>query len=394
MPDETNTMGRDSSQLPQRVIFLSSSVGAGHNQAAAAVMEALRLAEPSVPTEFADALGFVPGWHRLLYAGGYSLAVTKFPRLYGLGYRLMNRPVGRRRRWQERARLRLEWYVLRRLRRFVLARLPALVMATHYLAMPAVGRLVRQGTPGVRLWAVVTDNESHRFWYAEDVERWFVANEQVVGELGRWGVEPGRVTVSGIPVHPKWTAPLDRQSICRDWKLPADRPIVLLSGGAFFTVGPVAEMARAILSSCDAHVVVLAGSNKRLLARLASLPEAGTRLTPVPFTDRVHELAEVACLMVTKAGGLTTTECTAKGLAMVLTPPVPGQEAANARWLARHGAAVVTRSAEEVVARVAELLASPGRLESLRAAARRLYRPAARTIAEEIIKSLRHADRQ
>ena len=377
--------------LPERVILVSSSVGAGHNQAAAAIMAALRRADPSASVEFVDALRFVPAWHRLPYAGGYSLAVTRFRRLYGLGYRLMNRPSGPRRRWHERARLWLEWHALKRLRRFVLARRPALVMATHYLAMPAVGRLVRQGTPGVRLWAVVTDNEAHRFWYSEGVERWFVANERVVGELGRWGVEPGRVTVSGIPVHPKWTEPLDRRGICRDWNLPADVPIVLLSGGAFFTVGPVAEMARAILSNCDAHVVVLAGSNKRLLAQLASLPEAGTRLTPVSFTDRVHELAEVACLMVTKAGGLTTTECTAKGVAMVLTPPVPGQEAANARWLARHGAAVVTRSPEEVPRRVAELLASPERLGSLQAAARRLYRPAARTIAEEIVRSLGRA---
>ena len=377
-----------SSQVRPRVIIVSSSVGAGHNQAAAAIQAGLAAADATVRTEVVDALAFVPWWHRLCYAGGYHLMVSRLPAAFGLGYRLMDRPAGAGRAWSERLRLGAERLVTRRLQEYLLGRRPVLVMATHYLAMPPIGRLIGRGVGGLGMMAVITDHEAHRFWYAENVRRYFVANERVREQLLAWGVQPERITVSGIPVHPKWTAPVRREEILRRWNLPEDRPVVVVTGGAYFTAGPVEQIARGLLERTGAHVVFLAGSNKKLLARVAGFPEAGARLTPVAWTDRVHELAAVAAVFVTKAGGLMTSECVARGTCMVLTRPVPGQEAANARFLVAHGAAVVARSAEEVVAETARLLADPAAAESLRTAARGLYRPATETIVSAILEAL------
>ena len=96
------------------VMFISTSVGAGHNQAAAALLAGLKAKAPSVRAEFVDALEYVPWWFRCAYAGGYEMMVTKFSRLYGLGYRFNNRPKTARRKPSERLRLSLEWRVLRR----------------------------------------------------------------------------------------------------------------------------------------------------------------------------------------------------------------------------------------------------------------------------------------
>ncbi len=371
------------------VMFISASVGAGHNQAAAALLAGLKAEAPSVRGQFVDALEYVPWWFRLVYAGGYETLVTKFPRLYGLGYRLNNRPKTARRKFSERLRLSLEWRVLSSLRQRLLRQRPALIVATHYLAMPMIGRIIRRGMAEMRMMSVVTDNEAHRFWYSENVERWFVANEQVREELTGWDVEPERITVSGIPVHPKWTVAADKGRVRREWSLPEDVPIVLLSGGAFFTVGPIARIARSLIAETDAHVIALAGSNKKLLASLSRMPESPSRLTPVPMTDRLNELAGVADVMVTKSGGLMTSECIASGTAMVLTRPVPGQEAANAELLARERAAVIAPTTDQVIAQVCRLLKTPAETESLRSNARRLYRPATETIVANIIEAIR-----
>lgn len=373
------------------MIFASSSVGAGHNQAAAAVMAALEGLDPAIRADFTDALRFVPWWFRFPYVGLYTLGVTKIPRAYGLGYRLMDSPRGAGRPWYERSRLLTERYALREYRRHVLRRRPVLVVATHYLAAPTIGWMIGRKVKGLRLWMVVTDTEAHRFWYAENVERYFVADPQVAEQLTGWGVDPARIVVSGIPVHPKWTAPLDRRTVRRDWNLPADAPVVLVTGGAYFTVGPVEQIVRGLLARCGVHVVVLAGSNKRLLARLAKLSRSSGRVTGVAFTDRVHELVEAASVVVTKAGGLMTSECVARGAAMVLTRPVPGQEAANAELLSRSRAAVVAPTTDEVIACVARLLAAPAEAEGLRNNARRLYKPASQTIAAAIAEAVRMA---
>jgi processive 1,2-diacylglycerol beta-glucosyltransferase len=139
------------------------------------------------------------------------------------------------------------------------------------------------------------------------------------------------------------------------------------------------------LAHTQATVVVLTGNNKRLKAALAAHPEANDRLKIVPFTDRVNELAEVAALIVTKAGGLITSECMAKGVAMVLSKSVPGQEAANAALLEREGAAVRAETIEAIVGQVAALLGDEPRRAALRDNARRLYHPGTQIIARHIL---------
>ncbi len=379
-------MTPDRSDSPRRVILASASVGAGHNQAAAAVLAALARRGAAVETEFVDSLAYADGWFRVVYAGGYTLLVTRLPRAYGWGYRRTCR-LGRSMR-RDPVRLWVERLATRRFRRWLARRLPALLVCTHYLPLPVAVRMASADPRRLRVWVVVTDYEPHRFWHAEGVERYFVACPAVAEHFARWGVAPERITIAGIPVHPKWTDPLDAEQVRRRWDLPPDRPVVLLSGGAYFTVGPVERIARGLLERSDAHVVVLAGSNKRLLARLASPAVPAGRVTGVAFTDRVHELAHVADVIVTKPGGLIVSECMAKGAPMVLTRPVPGQESANAEMLQGEGAAVVTRTTEEVVAAVVRLLDCPGEAERLGASARRLYRPGASAVAEEIVRAL------
>ena len=365
-----------------RVLIVSASVGAGHNSAARAIAESLRSAEPSADVSVLDVLSLAPLGFRAYYAGGFSLAVSRLPWAYGLGYWLTDRPDGPARNLRERRRLWTERLFLKAYADHVLGARPDVIVHTHFLTPPVTVGLLRLATPQM---VVVTDIRMHRFWYCEEVSHWFAPADETAERLRRWGIAPERITVSGIPIHPKWTAPLDRERILAEWRLPADRPIVLLSGGVEFTCGPVVRIARQILARCErAFVCVLAGRNKRLLARLARLPEAPQRLMPVGFTDRLHELVEVAALMVTKAGGLSTAECLAKATPMVLLRPVPGQESGNAEHFERFGAAVIARRNRDAAGHVARLLADDEALRHMSDSARRLYRPATETIVAAI----------
>ena len=92
--------------------------------------------------------------------------------------------------------------------------------------------------------------------------------------------------------------------------------------------------------------------------------------------------------MVTKAGGITTAECLARGTPMALLKPVPGQETANARYFQREGAAVIIPRMADVPAVVKRLLSTPAELEALGENAQRLYRPATGTIVEAVCAAL------
>ena len=381
--------GEEPPAVRPRVLIASASVGAGHNQAARALEAGLRAAAPDVEIERVDVLDLVPWAFRLYYRRGYAVSVSRLPLAYGVAYWLTDRPHSPRRGVLERRRLWTEGRLLRRFadraRRFQ----PDVIVNTHFLAVPMFARMALRGELKAPQIVVVTDIEAHRFWYSEGVRHWFVPSPQAAETLVGWGIDPADVTVSGTPVHPKWGSQPDAAAVRAEWRLPSERPVVVLTAGADFTCGPVVRIARALLAAREElHLVVLAGRNKRLLAALAQLAARDERLTPVSFTDRVHELVHVAAVVVTKAGGITTAECLAMAKPMVLLRPVPGQEVRNAAYYSRAGAAVTTRGVDHVAATVVRLLDHPQALAAMGDSAARAYRPATRTIVDAVREML------
>ncbi len=372
------------------MLIISASVGAGHNQAAKALIEGLKQADPRVEVKWVDSMDLVPRAFRAYYSGGFGLICSKLPRLYGLLFRMTNRPHTAERGLFERVRLWVERRCLQRIRQVIIETRPDLIVNTHFLAAPLIGHMIARGETKSPQCVVITDIDVHRWWYAQNVQQWFAPHPCSGLQVQRWSISHDRITVSGIPIHPKWVAPLDRNEVLAQWKLPADKPIILLAGGAEYTAGPVVEIAKGLLDACpQACVVVLGGRNKALLGELGCLAATNPNLVPVAFTDKAHELVGVCSLMITKAGGLTTAECLSKGTPMVLLKPVPGQEGGNAKFFQDEGAATITRQPAEIVAATRELLADGRRLESLSQNARRLYRPGTQTIVQYIIESLK-----
>ena len=58
------------------------------------------------------------------------------------------------------------------------------------------------------------------------------------------------------------------------------------------------------------------------------------------YSDKIDLLMDAADCIVTKPGGLTTSEALAKGLPMIMNNPVPGQEDRNVEFLLNAGAAM------------------------------------------------------
>jgi processive 1,2-diacylglycerol beta-glucosyltransferase len=90
------------------------------------------------------------------------------------------------------------------------------------------------------------------------------------------------------------------------------------------------------------------------------------------FTDKVERLMACADLMITKPGGLTTSECLAMGLPMIVNSPIPGQEERNADFLLEQGVAMKAFDAVTLEYRIAYLLKNPAKLADMRQKAQAL----------------------
>jgi processive 1,2-diacylglycerol beta-glucosyltransferase len=93
------------------------------------------------------------------------------------------------------------------------------------------------------------------------------------------------------------------------------------------------------------------------------------------FTTEIHELMTAADLVMTKPGGLTTSEALACGAAMVVVNPIPGQESRNSDFLLENAAAIKVNNVATLSYKLTQLLRAPERIAQLRESARKLGRP-------------------
>jgi processive 1,2-diacylglycerol beta-glucosyltransferase len=107
------------------------------------------------------------------------------------------------------------------------------------------------------------------------------------------------------------------------------------------------------------------------------------RVKILGFTDQMDEWLNVADLVVSKPGGLTTSETLARGAVMVIVNPIPGQETRNSDYLLEAGAAIKANNTPALTYKVNALLEEPARLARLKENVARIARPQA---AFEVVK--------
>ncbi len=150
-------------------------------------------------------------------------------------------------------------------------------------------------------------------------------------------------------------------------------PVILISTGGF-GVGPVVETVESVmLCRQQFQTVVLCGKNEKLRAQLTRYASERSIIFPATFIRsdtriicRVYMAA--ADLMIGKSGGLTSSECLASGLPMLIVSPIPGQEERNANHLLEHGAAV-SGSIRTLTYKLDKVLSAPNQLNEMHSAA-------------------------
>jgi processive 1,2-diacylglycerol beta-glucosyltransferase len=369
----------------KKLLILSVSAGAGHIRAAQAVEAAAKAAAPPFDVTHLDLLTIAPAEFRKFYGAQYLKLVEKLPQLWSYLYSKSDRPsrdslIGDFKRAAEKLNLRKLDGEIARVE-------PDVILCTHFLPAELLSRQRAKKKAGAKagppLWVQVTDFDVHALWVHPHVDRYCVASDEVAFRLADRGVAREKIVVTGIPVMPQFAVPLDRATCAREIGLdPARFTVLMMAGGG--GVGALDELAERVLREpSDLQLVALAGRNEALLARLRALAKMNPgRLFPLGFTTTVERIMTAADLVITKPGGLSTSECLAKGKPMLLVSPIPGQEERNADYLLEAGAAVKAVDAATLAFKLRALLREPGRLARMSAASQSLGTPGA---AREVV---------
>ncbi len=365
--------------MGNRVMILSASVGSGHTIAAGVLESSFRQAPGVETVQALDALELTGKLYHSLYDDAYFALVDAAPWLIGWSYNQNEVPF-------RDGNVVSLWDQLNTTAvvSAIRAYQPDILVCTHFLPAKLISLLLTRGALRATLAVVTTDYDFQGLWLSSPFNRFFVARDETRTYMVDIGLPADRITVSGIPVKAEFSQVVEREAVLARYGLRPDLPTLLISAGAAGGAYTQAIVAQTLRMRNAFQAVIVCGRNAQLKDEIEALvaPHAD-RYRVVGYITDMPDLMRVATLFVGKPGGLSSSECMAAGLPMVLIKPIPGQEVRNSDFLLEEGAAVRCNYETTVGYKIDQLLDDPDRLRSMATSARKIGRPdAARLIVE------------
>jgi processive 1,2-diacylglycerol beta-glucosyltransferase len=366
-----------------KVLLLSCNTGQGHNTAARALSEAM--AENGIECELRDALAFGSERTSRIVSGTYIGVATKTPRLCGSIYSLadkISKPNHKSPVYFANT------FLADDMGDYIAANGFDTVVSTHLF--PAEVLTYLRGRRGlyVKSYAVATDYTCTPFWEETDIDQFFIPHADLRPEYEQKGFSADRLTVSGIPVSARFAVKYGRDAARAQLGLSQNGKIYLVMTGSM-GFGHVLELLSRLLDSCQNQdtVLVMTGRNDTLRADIISRFGQDARVRAIPFTTEVAMYMDACDVLLSKPGGLSSTEAAVKGVPFVHTAPIPGCETCNADFFSAHGMSIATYDAKSACAAAVRLSETPAaRAHMLAAQSRNVNAGAAQTICHYLME--------
>ena len=224
---------------------------------------------------------------------------------------------------------------------------PDVVISTHPFGSQMTSYLKQKGKTNCKLITIMTDFKSHDQWLvgSKFVDFYFVSNPSMKDEIIKNNIDENKIFVTGIPISSRFLQSYNKEEICSYFDISPNKKTILFFGGGEYGLGKNKTVA--ILNSLadfdDIQVIAIAGKNEKMKQEFEKIVKEKNKektIKVLPFTDKVPELMSISDLVITKPGGLTTSESLASHLPLIVINPIPGQEEENAEFLEKAGCAI------------------------------------------------------
>lgn len=367
----------------KRILILTADAGFGHRSAANALEEALHLRYPDLArVEIINPLDDKRAPIVLREAqADYDTWVRKAPELYKLGYEVSDKTVP-----VAIAESALTIGMFELMRDLLRTHRPDVVVSTYPLYQQAITGVLALFKAVIPVITVVTDLASvHRLWFNNRVDKLLVPTEVVRDLAIESGVDPARIQITGIPVHPELIGDSRPRSQIRAELGWDEDSLTILAVGSKRVEGLVEALNVINHFGQPLQLAVVAGNDEELFADMQQVD------WHIPhhiyeFVTNMPQLMRAADLIICKAGGLIVTESLACGLPLMLVNVIPGQETGNAEYVVNNGAGILTENPVAVLEALAHFTAeNQTELKRTSTAAARIGRPQAAFDAADII---------
>ena len=372
-----------------KILIFYASYGGGHLNAAKSINDYIISNYPNNDVELIDCMKYVNKTIEKLTTAAYREMAKKAPWAWGKIY--SDSQKGPLAHLSSRSNKIMAIKLLRLLRE----KQPDVIISTHPFGSQMCSYLKRKNKITAKIATIMTDFSPHDQWLVghKFTDYFFVANDKMKNYLISKGITENKISVTGIPISNRFLKTYNKKKILDTYNLSEDKFTVLFFGGGEFGLGKTktAEIFESFVQESlkeKIQIIAIAGKNPKMKASFKeivskySVNTTTTNTTDITnnvkileFTNQVPELMSISDLVVTKPGGLTTSESLASHLPMLIINPIPGQEEENAEFLEDKGIAIWLRKNDDSKLIIENLLADNQKLNLMKENTKLLARP-------------------
>ncbi len=328
----------------KKILIFYASYGGGHLNAAKSINEYLtsNYNNIDIDVEFIDCVKYVNKTIEKITTAAYREAAKLMPWVWGKVY--SDSQKGPLAHLTSRSNQVLAIKLLKLLR----AKKPDLIISTHPFGSQMCTYLKRKNKISAKIATIMTDYSPHDQWLVghEHTDFFFVAHKDMKQQLVEKGISENSIYPFGIPLSKRFKKLYNRLQIFEQFDLDPNKKTLLFFGGGEFGLGKtkVFEILRHLISTANnIQIVAIAGKNEKMkdvFNGIVSEYDAHNFVKVLAFSDKIPELMNICDIVITKPGGMTTTESLTSNLPMIIINPIPGQEEENAEFLENNNVAI------------------------------------------------------
>ncbi|MFH1269672.1 MAG: glycosyltransferase [Candidatus Omnitrophota bacterium] len=356
---------------PKRIILMYISEISGHHSATIAIERALKILRPDTEILNINTFNYTNPISEKVVNSLYMAVIKRTPKIWD--YLYDNPAVVKK---LESIKKTIHKFNSPKLKNLFDKYRPDAVVCTQAFPCGMVADFKKTYNSDLDLVAVLTDYIPHSYWVYDTINYYITPSDEVSQRLIKKGVPAHKIKPLGIPFDPRFNNSVSNGEVMRKLGLNQGLPVLLIMGGGQ-GLGPIKTLVRSlekVKSGCQELIVV--GNNKKLYKSLKNrIKKYKKNILLFEYVDNINELMSISDIIITKPGGVTTSEALAKKVPMIIVKPIPGQEESNTAYLIKEGAAVKLDKPKEINLIVDSLLADRNKLKSLSEAGSRIGKP-------------------
>ncbi len=353
-----------------KVLILSVPAGGGHLQTAKALNEFL-CQQVNTECGILDIAENVNDRLAQLLSESYLFASQHLVK----GYRFVYNKMDRRTKKRFTATSKMLYKVCgKKLLKYIQEFEPEVIVSTHVFATIVLNLLSKKHKLRAKIISIVTDFTVHPMWEQTTSDYYIIASENLTPvALKKLGTAEN-VLPLGIPIKEEFSRKISQEEARERLGILDKFTVLIMMGSMGYANAPVDLIKELETLDDDFSIVAVCGNNEKLKKELKAL-KTQKELVVYGFCDNISLLMDACDCIITKPGGLSTSEAMAKGIPIILTNPIPGQEERNQEFMESNGVAIGLSKEFTASKAVSELINNPEVKAKLLENIKRLAKP-------------------